>query len=148
MPITTQNFINLAQQGFYDGTRIHRVISQFMIQGGDPLSKETNQKQRWGTGGPGYLIKDEFVPGLSNLRGTIAMANSGQPNSGGSQFFINVNDNTFLDFDQPPLTSRHPVFGKVIEGIAVVDQMADSPRNTQDQPLQDVVITTVTISLS
>src|SRR3989344_7442442 len=148
MPITTQNFINLAQQGFYDGTRIHRVISQFMIQGGDPLSKENNQKQRWGTGGPGYLVKDEFVPGLSNLRGKIAMANSGQPNSGGSQFFINVNDNTFLDFDQPPLTSRHPVFGKVIEGIAVVDQMADSPRNTQDQPLQDVVITTVTISLS
>lgn len=148
MPITTKNFIDLAQKGFYDGTRFHRVIPQFMVQGGDPLTKEVSQKRMWGTGGPGYKIKDEFVSGLSNVRGTIAMANSGQPNSGGSQFFINVVDNTFLDFDKPPMTSRHPVFGKVVQGMDIVDAIVNTPRNAQDQPLQDVVITKVMIPSS
>lgn len=140
MPITTLNFINLAQQGFYDGTRIHRVIPQFMIQGGDPLTKDVNKKKMWGTGGPGYEIKDEFVKGLSNVRGTISMANHG-PNTGGSQFFINEAHNTFLD-------GKHPVFGKVVEGMDVVDTIVNTPRNTQDQPLQDVIITKVTIGSS
>ncbi|MBI4151719.1 peptidylprolyl isomerase [Candidatus Woesearchaeota archaeon] len=145
MPITTQHFISLVQKGFYDGTRFHRVIPQFMIQGGDPLTKDFRSLPRWGTGGPGFTIKDEFVSGLSNVRGTIAMANTGQPNSGGSQFFINVNDNIFLDFDKPPLASRHPVFGKVVSGMDVVDAIVTLPRNGQDRPIEDVILTKVTI---
>src|SRR3989344_9702828 len=85
MPITTGNFVKLVNEGFYDGVIFHRVIEDFMIQGGDPTGT--------GTGGPGYEIKDEFVKGSSNLRGTISMANAG-PNTGGSQFFINLKDNT------------------------------------------------------
>ena len=138
MPITTKNFIDLANKGFYDGTRFHRVIPQFMIQGGDPLTKDLNKKKMWGTGGPGYEIKDEFVKGLSNVRGTISMANHG-PNSGGSQFFVSVVDNTFLD-------GKHPVFGKVVEGMDVVDKISLTQRNSQDQPVQDVVVEKVTIS--
>lgn len=113
MPITVANFLNLAKVGYFDGIKFHRVIAGFMIQGGDPLSKDDNQQSLWGTGGPGYAIEDEHVsdPELSNVIGTISMANSG-PNSGGSQFFINVADNTFLDFDKAPLTSKHPVFWK------------------------------------
>jgi len=120
MPITAGNFKKLAEEGFYDGIRFHRVIDNFMIQAGDPLSKDESQKELWGTGGPGYTIEDEFVPGLSNVRGTIAMANIGQPNTGGSQFFINTVDNIGLDFDKPPATSKHPVFGKVVEGMDIV----------------------------
>ncbi len=138
MPLTTQNFIDLSSKKFYDGTRVHRVIPQFMIQGGDPLTKDINQKKMWGTGGPGYEIKDEFVKGLSNVRGTIAMANHG-PNTGGSQFFINVVDNTFLD-------GKHPVFGKVVEGMDIADKISLVKRDAQDRPLQDVVITSVKIS--
>ncbi len=138
MPITTKNFIDLANKGFYDGTRFHRVIPQFMIQGGDPLTKDLNKKKMWGTGGPGYEIKDEFVKGLSNVRGTISMANHG-PNTGGSQFFISVADNRFLD-------GKHPVFGKVVEGMDVVDKISLTQRNSQDQPVQDVVVEKVTIS--
>jgi len=119
MPKTAGNFKKLVEEGFYDGVRFHRVIDNFMIQGGDPLSKDESKKDFWGTGGPGYAIDDEFVEGLSNVRGTIAMANSG-PNTGGSQFFINTVDNIGLDFDKPPFTSKHPVFGKVVEGMDVV----------------------------
>ena len=137
MPITTQNFVDLVQKGFYDGTRFHRVIPQFMIQGGDPLTKDGNKKKMWGTGGPGYEIKDEFMKGLSNVRGTISMANHG-PNTGGSQFFINEANNVFLD-------GKHPVFGKVVEGMDVVDKIVNTPRDAQDRPLQDVVIITVKI---
>jgi peptidylprolyl isomerase len=143
-PITTGNFKTLAEQGFYDGTRIHRVIANFMVQGGDPLSKDSQQKARWGTGGPGYAIEDELIPGLSNVRGTIAMANHG-PNTGGSQFFINVVDNTFLDWDKPPAQSKHPVFGAVIEGIDVVDAIASVETGANDLPAEDVIIRTVTI---
>ncbi len=138
MPVTTKNFIDLVAKGFYDGTRFHRVIPQFMIQGGDPLTKDLSKKRMWGTGGPGYEIKDEFVKGVSNVRGTISMANHG-PNTGGSQFFINVVDNTFLD-------GKHPVFGKVIEGMDVVDKISTAKRDGQDQPLQDVVIKSIKIS--
>jgi len=119
-PITAGNFEKLVNEGFYDGIRFHRVIPDFMIQAGDPKSKDESLESEWGTGGPGYNIEDEFVSGLSNLKGTIAMANTGQPNSGGSQFFINTVDNTYLDFDKEPLTSKHPVFGKVTEGMDVV----------------------------
>jgi len=125
MPITVANFLNLADSGYFDGIKFHRVIKDFMIQGGDPLTKDDSKQNLWGTGGPGYAIEDEHVssPELSNLSGTISMANSG-PNSGGSQFFINVTDNTFLDFDKAPLSSKHPVFGKVIEGIDIIEKIS------------------------
>lgn len=143
-PITAGNFKKLAGEGFYDGTRFHRVIGGFMIQGGDPLSKDIAMKGRWGTGGPGYAIKDEFIKGLSNVRGTIAMANSG-PQSGGSQFFINLADNTFLDWDKEPLTSKHPVFGKVIAGMDVVEKIGKTRTEAQDRPAADVIIETIRI---
>lgn len=145
MPITTENFLKLAGEGFYNGTKFHRVIPNFMIQGGDPNSKSDNTLF-YGTGGPGYTIKDEFVPGLSNLRGTIAMANTGQPNSGGSQFFINLVDNTGLDFDKPPLTSSHPVFGRVVKGMDVVDAIAKVPTGERDIPQEPVIIERIVLS--
>lgn len=145
MPITTGNFIKLAEDGYYNDTRFHRVIDGFMVQGGDPLTKDATQSMRWGTGGPGYTIQDEFVAGLSNVRGTIAMANTGQPNSGGSQFFINVVDNLGLDFDKPPMGSSHPVFGKVISGMDIVDAIAKTDVDASDRPVEEVIINRVEI---
>lgn len=148
MPITTGNFIKLANEGFYDGIKFHRVIDGFMIQGGDPLTKDDSQQSRWGTGGPGYTIQDEFVanPLLSNVRGTIAMANTGQPNSGGSQFFINTVDNLALDFDKEPFTSRHPVFGRVIDGMDVVDSISSVPTTPGNNlPIEPIIINSVRI---
>ena len=126
MPITTENFEKLVKQEFYDGTIFHRVIDGFMIQGGDPVGT--------GMGGPGYVIKDEFTHtgGNKNNRLTISMANAG-PNTGGSQFFINLVDNNFLD-------TKHPAFGEVIEGIEVVDAIAKVSKDANDKPLEDVVI--------
>ena len=144
MPKTTKNFIDLAEKGFFDGTKFHRVIAGFMVQGGDPLSKENSQKHLWGTGGPGYEIRDEFVEGISNTRGTISMANHG-PNTGGSQFFINLVDNTFLDFDKQPTSSKHPVFGNVVKGMEVVDKISNVAKDSQDKPLEDVVVEKVRI---
>ena len=137
MPITTKNFIDLAEKGFYDGTRFHRVIPEFMVQGGDPLSKEKSKISMWGTGGPGYKIKDEFTSKNKNNRGTISMANAG-PNTGGSQFFINVVNNNFLD-------GKHPVFGKVLERMDIVDLIVNVPTASQDRPKEDVVVNKVTI---
>jgi peptidylprolyl isomerase len=137
MPITTGNFEKLAKEEFYDGTRFHRVIDGFMIQGGDPLSKQVAKKNMWGTGGPGYQIKDEFTSSNVNSRGTISMANAG-PNTGGSQFFINMVDNNFLD-------DKHPVFGKVVEGMDIVDAIGKVSKDNQDKPLEDVIINKVTI---
>ena len=144
MPITTGNFLRLAQEGFYNGTKFHRVISGFMIQGGDPNSKGDN-KNSYGQGGPGYTIQDEFVAGFSNIRGTIAMANIGQPNSGGSQFFINLGDNLGLDFDKEPLASKHPVFGIVIDGMDVVDAIASVPTGQNDIPIEPVIINEIVV---
>jgi len=126
MPITTGNFKKLVEQGFYDGVIFHRIIEGFMIQGGDPTGT--------GIGGPGYKIKDEFthVGGNKNNRGTIAMANAG-PNTGGSQFFINLVDNNFLD-------SKHPAFGEVIEGMDVIDEIAKVQTDNNDKPLEEVII--------
>jgi len=143
-PITAGNFKKLAEEGFYDGTRFHRVIKEFMNQGGDPISKDLAQSAKWGTGGPGYSIKDEFIEGLSNVRGSISMANSG-PNSGGSQFFINVVDNINLDWDKPPVQSKHPVFGKVIGGMDIVDAINNVETGPEDRPKEDVLINKVTI---
>jgi peptidylprolyl isomerase len=146
MPITTGNFVKLAEEKFYDGTKFHRVIDGFMIQGGDPNTKGTDSAS-YGTGGPGYTIQDEFVadPLLTNVRGTIAMANTGQPNSGGSQFFINTVDNTGLDWDKPPHTSKHPVFGRVIKGMDVVDSISNTQTGERDLPVKPVIIESVTI---
>ena len=130
MPITTGNFEHLVREGFYDGTPFHRVIDGFMIQGGDPTGT--------GRGGPGYTIQDEFTDHNRNLRGTIAMANTGQPNSGGSQFFINLVDNAYLD-------KKHPVFGEVTEGMEVVDRVAKLPTDEADRPLQNVTIIRATV---
>lgn len=131
MPITTGNFEKLAGQGFYNGVIFHRVISGFMIQGGDPTGT--------GMGGPGYTIKDEFTHagGNKNDRGTISMANAG-PNTGGSQFFVNLVNNNFLD-------GKHPAFGKVIEGMDVVDKIAAVKTNSEDRPLQEVKIISATV---
>jgi|TARA_B100002003_G_C13986741_1_gene476956 peptidylprolyl isomerase len=131
MPITAGNFEKLVREGFYDGVIFHRIILDFMIQGGDPTGT--------GTGGPGYSIDDEFVPGRSNVKGTLSMANSG-PNSGGSQFFINLKDNTFLDFDKEPLSSKHPVFGEVVEGMDIVDKIGLMAVDGNDKPLEEVKI--------
>ncbi|MAG60255.1 peptidylprolyl isomerase [archaeon] len=146
MPITTGNFIKLANEGFYDGTRFHRVIVDFMIQGGDPQSTDTSKQNLWGTGGPGYAIEDEHVAGekLSNVRGSISMANSG-PQSGGSQFFINVVDNSFLDWDKEPSSSKHPVFGEVISGMSVVDSISNVATSAGDQPSEDIVVNSIKI---
>ena len=144
VPITTGNFIKLAEEGFYDDTRFHRVIKNFMIQGGDPISKKGMNKAMWGTGGPDYKIEDEFVEGISNLRGTISMANSG-PNTGGSQFFINVVDNIYLDFDKEPSNSKHAVFGRVIEGMDIVDQISVVKADPGSKPLEDIVVKSIKI---
>ena len=126
MPITAGNFQKLVEKGFYDGVIFHRVIDTFMIQGGDPDGT--------GMGGPGYDIKDEFTHagGNKNNRGTISMANAG-PNTGGSQFFINLVDNNHLN-------PMHPVFGKVIEGMDVVDTIAQVQTNANDKPLKEIKI--------
>jgi peptidylprolyl isomerase len=125
MPITTSNFKNLVQQKLYDGTIFHRVISDFMIQGGDPTGT--------GYGDPSIpAIKDEFTNDNHNDRGTVAMANAG-PDTGSTQFFINVVDNNGLD-------SKHPVFGTVIQGMDVVDAISKVATDENDKPLQSVTI--------
>ena len=133
MPVTAGNFEKLVRSGFYDGTIFHRVIDGFMIQGGDPTGT--------GTGGPGYTIRDEFVKGHSNVRGTVAMANTGRPNTGGSQFFINLVDNTYLDWDNPRTPSAHPVFGEVVKGMDVVDRIGKVRTDSNDRPRVAVRIT-------
>lgn len=148
MPITAGNFAKLVDEGFYDGIKFHRVIEGFMIQGGDPITK-TDEVLRYGTGGPGYSIPDEHVDGkyLTNIRGTISMANSG-PESGGSQFFINLVDNTNLDFNKPPLSSKHPVFGHVVAGMDVVDEIGSVETGVTNLPVEEVVIQKATIRRS
>lgn len=117
-----------------------------MIQGGDPNSKGTDESI-YGTGGPEKNVQDEFVEGelLTNTRGTIAMANTGQPNSGGSQWFINLVDNTNLDFNKPPFTSKHPVFGRVLKGMDVVDAIGAVETKARDIPVTPVVIESIEI---
>ena len=137
MPITTGNFVKLAKEGFYDGVIFHRVIDGFMIQGGDPTGT--------GMGGPGYNIQDEFGTGHSNIRGTIAMANTGRPNTGGSQFFINTVNNTYLDKENPQTPYAPPVFGTVLEGMDVVDKIGRVETDRNDKPLQDVVIQSIEV---
>ncbi|WP_048149745.1 peptidylprolyl isomerase [Methanolacinia paynteri] len=137
MPVTVGNFEKLVSEGFYDGIIFHRVIRSFMVQAGCPNGT--------GTGGPGYNIKDEFVKGHSNLRGTISMANTGMPDTGGSQFFFNLVDNTYLDWDNPQTPSKHPVFGEVVEGMDVVDKIAMQPVDRMDRPRNETKIIRATV---
>jgi cyclophilin family peptidyl-prolyl cis-trans isomerase len=134
-PITAGNFAKLAEAGFYDGVKFHRVISGFMIQGGDPLAKDDAQKELWGTGGPGYKFNDEPFEG-QYARGTIAMANSG-PNTNGSQFFIMHEDY--------PLPPQYVIFGKVLEGMEAVDAIAALETDARDCPLNPPVIESINI---
>ncbi len=136
-PNTVANFVKLAKEGYYDGVKFHRVIKGFMIQGGDPLTKDDSQSFRWGTGGPGYMFNDEIGTENSNATGTISMANAG-PNTNGSQFFINVNDNNFLD-------PKHTAFGKVIGGMDVVSAIENVATGAGDRPVEPVVIESVEI---
>lgn len=139
MPITAGNFLSLVDSNYYDGVIFHRIIKGFVIQGGDPSGT--------GSGGPGYTIPDEFDSSgtLSNVVRTISMANSG-PNTGGSQFFINLKDNTYLDYDKSPLTSAHPIFGKVRDGWDVVDSISRVPVNPRDKPVTDVIMDSVRVT--
>ncbi len=131
MPITTSNFINLVSTNFYDGAIFHRVIKNFMIQGGDVSPSPPS-------------IPDEFDSTLSNIQKTISMANSG-PNTGTCQFFINLVDNTYLDFDKPPFTSKHPVFGITVSGFNIVEDIGDVQTNFNDKPYIDVIMDSVRI---
>lgn len=129
-PKTCRNFMDLAERNFYDGTIFHRVIDDFMIQGGDPTGT--------GTGGPGYTIPDEFGPGLAHdAEGILSMANAG-PNTGGSQFFITLVPTPWLD-------GKHAIFGKVIEGMETVRAIGKAKTASRDKPVTDVVIKKLTI---
>jgi len=146
MPTTAANFIELADGGFYDGLHFHRVIPKFMVQFGCPYSKDPESPQA-GTGGPPHgTIADEHPENakLSNEPGTLSMANTGRPNSGGSQFFINTANNNFLDWFSPG-QSKHPVFGKVTEGMEVVQSIESTKTNAQDRPLTPVMVEKITI---
>ena len=126
-PKTVENFKKLAKEGFYDGTCFHRVIKNFMIQGGDPLTTDEANKQSWGTGDPGYKIKAEFNE-RSHTRGVISMARSQHPDSAGSQFFICHGNATFLD-------RKYTAFGKLIQGDDVLEKIATTPTGPRDVPV-------------
>ena len=134
-PKTVNNFFNLANNGFYDGIRFHRIINDFMIQTGDPLSKDIANKNRWGTGDPGYKFADEFND-QPLQKGSLAMANSG-PNTNGSQFFIVTKDSV------PWLDGKHTNFGYVAEGLEVVEKIEALPTDSIDRPLEDVIIKSI-----
>ncbi|MEN9338473.1 MAG: hypothetical protein RI945_198 [Candidatus Parcubacteria bacterium] len=133
-PKTIENFIKLAETNFYNNVKFHRVIKGFMIQTGDPLSKDDSQKAYWGTGGPGYKFNDELTGQEKYAVGTVAMANSG-PNTNGSQFFIMTSDT--------PLPPSYTVFGKVVSGIDVAMKIQDVATDASDKPLTPVTIKSV-----
>ena len=161
MPITASNFVDLANSGFYDGLHFHRVIDGFMLQFGCPNSSDP-QSPRAGTGGPkggssfecqgktikrdaGGNIPDELIDKTSNLPGTLSMANTGQPNSGGSQFFVNTVHNSFLDWFDGQTPSQHPVFGKVTSGMDVVNKIGKTKTDRRDAPVTPVKMNSLKI---
>jgi cyclophilin family peptidyl-prolyl cis-trans isomerase len=147
MPITAQNFITLAKSGFYDGLHFHRIIDNFMIQFGCPYSRDP-RSARAGTGdGPNGTIQDEHPENakLSNEPGTLSMANTGQRNSGSCQFFINTVHNSYLDWFTPG-ASRHPVFGRVIDGLDVVKKIEKTRTDGDDRPTTPVRMNKITVS--
>jgi len=163
MPVTASNFIALAQEGYYDGIHFHRVIPNFMAQFGCPNAKDATSP-RAGTGGPapqtkytnladgstvtrnaGGCIPDELTEKLSNEPGTLSMANTGRPSSGGSQFFINVKHNSFLDWFDSSTPSKHPVFGKITENYELIVQITEVKRAAGDRPVTPIKMESVTI---
>jgi len=147
MPVTAGNFVKLAEAGFYDGLHFHRVINRFMLQFGCPHSRDP-KSPRAGTGDPPHgTIADEHPADFkaSNEPGTLSMANTGRPNSGGSQFFVNTVHNAYLDWFSPG-ASKHPVFGKVIEGMDVVSKIENVRTDPNDRPLEPVKMIKVTVS--
>ena len=137
-PKTVENFVTLVTSDFYNDVKFHRVISGFMIQGGDPLTKDEDMSDRWGTGGPGYTFEDEIHAENNNVIGTISMANAG-PNTNGSQFFINTADNDFLD-------TKHTVFGKIVSGMDTVSVIEGVEKFPNDRPIEPVIIESITLS--
>ena len=131
-PITTGNFLQLAQSGFYDKTKFHRVVKGMLIQGGDPLSRE-NDRDLYGTGGPGYVFEDELND-TPMVRGVVAMANRGKPGTNGSQFFILTSDET------PLMDGKYTVFGHVVDGMDVVDQISDVAVDENEVPIEPVFL--------
>lgn len=132
-PKHVESFLNLAKKGFYNGTIFHRVIPGFMIQGGDPYTKDPSKRQLYGTGGPGYNVPAEFNR-ISHERGIVSMARSADPNSAGSQFFIVVDKASFLD-------GQYTVFGEVVKGMEVADKIVNQPRDSRDNPLERIEMT-------
>ena len=132
-PKHVENFIKLAKSGFYNGTIFHRVIPGFMIQGGDPNTKDPNKPETYGMGGPSEKLKAEFSD-VPHRRGIVSMARTNDPNSAGSQFFIVVKDSNFLD-------GQYTVFGEVVKGMDVADKIVNLPRNTRDLPTERAEMT-------
>jgi cyclophilin family peptidyl-prolyl cis-trans isomerase len=126
-PKTVENFRELANRGFYDGLIFHRIVPNFVIQGGDPNTRDLSNRTRWGTGGPGWNIKAEFNKN-KHSRGTLSMARSQDPDSAGSQFFIVLKDSNFLD-------GQYTVFGRVISGMDIVDKIASLKTDSSDAPV-------------
>jgi len=135
---TVTNFVTLVVTNFYEGIRFHRVIKGFMIQAGDPLTKDPSKKDAWGTGGPGYTIKDELTGKETYPQGTLAMARTAAPNSGGSQFFI-------VTAQSAPLPPDYTVFGKVIKGLDVALKIENAKTDSSDRPLEDIIIESIEI---
>jgi|SRR5579884_3206943 len=132
-PKHVENFIKLAKSGFYNGTIFHRVIPGFMIQGGDPNTKDPNKKELYGMGGPGHSVKAEFND-IPHKRGIVSMARANDPDSAGSQFFIVVEDSPFLD-------GKYTVFGQITKGLGVADKIVNQPRDARDNPLERIEMT-------
>jgi peptidyl-prolyl cis-trans isomerase B (cyclophilin B) len=132
-PKHVENFIKLAKEGFYNGTIFHRVIPDFMIQGGDPNTKDSLKKDSYGQGGPGYTVKAEFSD-IPHKRGILSMARGSEPDTAGSQFFVVVEDSRFLD-------RKYTVFGEVTKGIGVADKIVILPRDERDNPKKRVEMT-------
>ena len=132
-PKHVENFLKLAKKGFYDGTIFHRVIPGFMIQGGDPNTKDANKKDVYGQGGPGYSVDAEFNE-TPHKRGIVSMARAQDPNSAGSQFYIVVEDSLFLD-------RKYTVFGEVVKGMGVADKIVNQPREMRDNPVERIEMT-------
>jgi peptidyl-prolyl cis-trans isomerase B (cyclophilin B) len=141
-PKTVENFKELARKGFYDGTAFHRIVKGFMVQGGDPLTKDAAKESRWGTGDPGYKIKAEFND-KTHERGVVSMARSNDPDSAGSQFFICLGDAKFLD-------RKYTAFGKLIKGDDVLGKLGDLPTvsgggGEKSKPTQRVAVESIKI---
>jgi len=136
-PKHVENFIALAKSGFYNGTIFHRVIPGFMIQGGDPNTKDLNKPETYGQGGPSQRVKAEFND-IPHRRGIVSMARTSDPNSAGSQFFIVVKDSNFLD-------GQYTVFGEVVKGMEVADKIVNLPRNSRDLPTERAEMTVVVL---